>query len=251
MKTAVFISELLAIAYGIRHWQAGRTKITQSIIPTMIKFRINKIIRIMVSIDFVINSAFGSFTPVFAIFLTDKIQGGSAEVAGFAMASYWLTKSAFQLPIARFLDRTDGERDDFYALIGGYLVGSASIFLFTFASTAMHIYLIQALFGLSMAVAVPAWYGIFTRHIDKGETSFEWSLESVFSIGVATAISGALGGIIATRLGFDVLFTGASILALIGATSLIFLYPHLKPKETKTRAKISATDIKGRQRRHI
>lgn len=204
----------------------------------------------MVSVDFVVNSAFGSFTPVFAIFLTDKIQGGSAEVAGFAMAAYWLTKSLFQLPIARFLDKTDGERDDFYALIGGYLAGSASIFLFTFASTPTHIYLVQALFGLSMAVAVPAWYGIFTRHIDKGETSFEWSLESVFSIGIATAISGAVGGVIATRFGFDALFTGASILALVGALSLVFLYPHLTPRKTK-RAKISAADIKGRHRHHI
>lgn len=199
----------------------------------------------MIMSDFVFNSALGSFGPVFAIFLTDKITGGNAEVVGFSVAVYWVTKSIIQLPIARFLDKTDGEKDDFYALFAGYVMASVSVFLFIFARIPLHIYLIQAFFGIAMAVAVPAWYGIFTRHVDRDKTSFEWSLESVFSVGLATAASGAIGGIIVTKFGFNVLFVGASALSFLGALSLIFLYPHLAQK--KTPPKITMADVKSRQ----
>lgn len=199
----------------------------------------------MIMSDFVFNSALGSFGPVFAIFLTNKITGGDAKVVGFSVAVYWVTKSIIQLPIARFLDKTDGEKDDFYALFAGYIMASISVLLFIFAKIPLHIYLIQGLFGIAMAVAVPAWYGIFTRHIDSGKTSFEWSLESVFSVGLATAASGAIGGIIVTKFGFNVLFIGASALSFLGALSLIFLYPHLASK--KTPSKITMADVKSRQ----
>ena len=202
----------------------------------------------MILSDFAFNSALGSFGPVFAIFLTDKIKGGNAEVVGFAVAAYWVTKSIIQLPIARFLDRTDGEKDDFYALLIGYLMASISVVLFVFAKIPLHIYLIQALFGIAMAIAVPAWYGIFTRHVDSGKTSFEWSLESVFSVGVATAASGAVGGIVVTKFGFNVLFIGASALSFLGALLLIFLYPHLAPK--KTPSKITMAHVKSREPQH-
>ena len=209
---------------------------------------INKIVKIMIMSDFVFNSALGSFGPVFAIFLTDKIKGGNAEVVGFSVAVYWLVKSVFQLPIAKFLDKTDGEKDDFYALFAGYLVASVSVFLFIFAEIPLHIYLIQALFGIAMAVAVPAWYGIFTRHVDRDKTSFEWSLESVFSVGAATAASGAIGGIVVTKFGFDILFIGASALSFLGALSLLFLYPYLASK--KTPSKITIADVKSRQQQY-
>ncbi len=80
---------------------------------------INPVVRLIVIVDFFINSAFGSFGPIFAIFITNQVAGGSIRVAGFAAAVYWITKSILQLPIARFLDKTDGERDDFWALFLG------------------------------------------------------------------------------------------------------------------------------------
>lgn len=210
---------------------------------------INKVIKIIVSIDFVINSAFGSFGPVFAIFLTDRIAGGGAQVAGFATAAYWVTKSILQLPIARFLDRTDGERDDFFALFFGYVAASAAILLFVFARTPLHIYLIQGFLGAAMSFVVPAWYGIFTRHIDKGHTSFEWSVESVFSVGMATSLSGALGGIIVTKFGFAALFIGASALSFLGSLCILFLYPHMSSKHIPS--SINLAQIKMRQKPNL
>lgn len=193
-----------------------------SLLSKIKELKVNAVVKILVVTDFFYNWAFGSFGPVFAIFITDQVAGGSAKVAGFATASYWITKSVIQLPIARFLDRTDGERDDFWAMFFGYL-GSALVPIgYIFVSEPWHLYLLQAFLGLSMAWAVPAWYGIFTRHVDKWEVSFEWSLESVFAVGAATAGAAALGGYLADRFGFEIVFVLASALAVF-ATFLLLL----------------------------
>lgn len=188
---------------------------------------INKAIKILVAVDFFYNSAFASFAPIFAIFVTSKVNGGSASVAGFATAMFWLTKSLVQLPIARFLDTTDGEHDDFWAMFFGYFLSSFVPFAYLFVSQPWHLYVLQAFYGFLMAWAAPAWYGIFTRHVDKWRVSFEWSMESVFAIGLATAGATALGGYIVDRFGFDVLFIAAGCISLFASGLLLFLKKHL------------------------
>lgn len=189
----------------------------------------NNVVKILVLAEFVVNSAFGAFTPVFAIFIAGSIQGGNAEVVGFATAVYWIIKSVIQLPVARFVDKHHGEIDDFFVLIVGYILASISVFFYIFATTPFHIYLIEGFMGVAMAFAAPGWYGIFARHVDKEHESFEWSLVSVFSVGVATAISAAAGGIIATYFGYKVLFAAASACSLLGSLLLLLLRPYLYP----------------------
>lgn len=188
---------------------------------------INGVIKILVLTDFFYNWAFGSFGPIFAIFITSQIARGSAQIAGFSVAVYWIVKSLVQLPIARFLDRADGERRSFWAVFFGYLGSAIVPLLYAFASQPWHLYLIQGFFGFVMAWAVPAWYGIFTRHVDKWEVSFEWSLESVFSVGLATAGSAALGGYLADHFGFQIIFIGASLLAIAASFLLLFIKDRL------------------------
>ena len=174
-------------------------------------------VKTIVVADFFYNSAFASFGPVFAIFITSQISGGSAKVAGFASAIYWIVKSLWQLPIARFLDKTDGERDDFLALFLGYFFSGLVPLAYIFATEPKHLYIIQGFYGFVMAWAVPAWYSIFTRHVDKWRISFEWSLDSVFSVGVAASISAAVGGYVADRFGFGVLLVGASAISVFSS----------------------------------
>lgn len=200
----------------------------------MIK-QINKVVRTIVIADFFYNSAFASFGPVFAIFITTQIQGGSARVAGLAASIYWIVKSVFQLPIARFLDTTDGERDDFWAMFAGYFLSGLVPILYIFAKTPASLYLIQAFYGIIMAWAVPAWYSIFTRHVDKWRISFEWSLDSVFSVGLAASIATALGGYIADRFGFTVLFLGSAIFAIFASGLLLSLKGELRNKKPQER----------------
>jgi MFS family permease len=189
---------------------------------------INPVVRTFVVADFFLNSAAGSFAPIFAIFIANQITGGSAEVAGFAASAYWIVKSAVQLPIARFLDRR-GEQADFWAVFGGYFVSGFVPFAYTFVRTPLELYTVQAIFGFAMAWAVPAWYSLFTRHVDRWRIGFEWSLESVFSVGLATAVSTAVGGYVASRYGFQALFMAAGCVSIASSLLLLGVKPYLEP----------------------
>jgi MFS family permease len=181
----------------------------------MINFKINKIIKTLIGTDLVFLSALGIITPVFAIFITDKIKGGNIEVVGFAAAIYWIGRSIFEIPIAKFLDRTKGEKDDLYFLVIGYVVCALVNFGYIFSSLPWHIYLLEAIYAVGAALSWPAWSALFTRHIDKGKEGYEWSVEHVsFSAGIG--ITGALGGIVVANFGFNIAFVLAGIFALIG-----------------------------------
>ena len=194
---------------------------------------INKIVKVLITSDFFLNLGWGLLSPVFALFILEKITlnnpAKAAEVAGFAALAYWISKSLIEIPIGRFLDKKIGEKDDFYFMVvGTFLTGFVPIG-FLFASEPWHIYLCQIVHAIGMAMTLPSWLAIFTRHIDKGKEAFEWSVETT-SIGAGAGIAGGLGGIIASALGFPVLFIFVSILTFFSASLLLLIKNNVSTK---------------------
>ncbi|MBI4117246.1 MAG: MFS transporter [Parcubacteria group bacterium] len=191
--------------------------------------KVNRVIRTLVTSDFLLISGFAIFGPIFAIFITQKIEGGTLEIIGFTAAIFQITKSSLQIPIANYLDKNHGEKDDFYSLIIGSFLIALVPFLYIFASKPIHLYLINVIYGMGAAFAIPPWNAIFTRHIDKMHESTDWAVESV-SIGIGAASAAALGGILAEKFGFKVVFLVAGAAAIAGAITLIKIYSELREK---------------------
>jgi MFS family permease len=198
--------------------------------------RISHTIRILITSDFLINSGVTLFGPVFAIFVTQQIEGGSIETVGFAAAITQIVKSVFQIPVARYLDRNHGEYDDFYSMVTGTLLFATVPFWYLIASTPQHLYLIQVLSGVGLALAVPPWYAIFTRHIDAMKENVEWSLESI-GIGISGAAAAALSGVMVSNFGFDSVFIMGGILAVLGGLLEIRIYKDLRAYVGKRQVK--------------
>ncbi len=186
---------------------------------------VNKIIKVFIISDFFLNYAWGLLGPIFAIFILENITKGSVEqaitVAGFSSLAYWIVKSIFQIPIGRFLDRNHGEKDDFWFIIYGTLITALAPIGYLFSTEPWHIYLWQSLHAVGMAIALPPWMAIFTRHIDKGKEAFEWGTESTF-FGMGAGIGGAVGGLIAAIAGFQILFLMVSGFTIF-STILLFV----------------------------
>jgi len=191
---------------------------------------INRVIRVLITSDFLLQSGWGLIGPIFAIFLTKQIQGGSLEMVGFIAATYWITKSVVQPFIAHFLDVKRGERDDFRFLVSGMYLANLIPLGYAFSTQPWHIFTLEIIHGLAMACVVPSWAGIFTRHIDKGWEAFSWSIEST-GIGLAAAFAAAFGGVLATLLGFKVVFVLVSIFGLISSSVLLLIRHQIFPKD--------------------
>ncbi|KKS69311.1 MAG: hypothetical protein UV39_C0014G0011 [Candidatus Azambacteria bacterium GW2011_GWA2_42_62] len=80
---------------------------------------INKVIRVLVLGDIMFFSAFGLIGPIFAIFVTKQIAGATIATVGFAATLNLLTKAILQMPVARYIDRHKGEKDDFKFMVAG------------------------------------------------------------------------------------------------------------------------------------
>lgn len=184
---------------------------------------VNKIIRVLVIGDIMFFSAFGLIGPIFAVFVTGQIAGATVATAGFAATINLLVRALLQMPVARYIDKHRGEKDDFLFMVFGSLLVSIVPFSYLFVTLPIHLYLSQVILGVGGALANPGWFAIFTRHIDKGKEGTEWTLENV-GIGLAAAGAAAIGGILAERLGFYNLFIVVGILSLVGLVVQISLY---------------------------
>ncbi|MFH1427605.1 MAG: MFS transporter, partial [Patescibacteria group bacterium] len=162
---------------------------------------VNSVIRILTLSDLVMLSGIGLIAPIFAIYITDQIVGATIEVVGIAAAIYLISESIFQIPAAAFIDKIKGERDDFWSLLISSLLFSIIPLFYIIINQPWQLYILQFFYGLIAAVTGPAWYAIFTRHIDKNHEGIEWGIyRTLTSLGAAAAAS--LGGFIAFRYSF-------------------------------------------------
>lgn len=207
---------------------------------------VNRVIRHLVLSDFFLNFAFGLLAPIFAVFVLQNIEGSTLKVIGLATTFYWISRTATTVPLSRLMDRTNGERDEYYfMIIGSFLMSSLSLF-YIMAYLPWHIYLIQLIMGLANSMAVPAWRILFTDHIDRGRTGYEWSLEDV-ALGTAVGASAYFGSVIADRFGFELVFIIIAILGYIATA--VFLIPLKKDAATLSELRRSGRWAKIKEKR--
>lgn len=185
--------------------------------------KLNNIAIKLIASDFFLYSGWGLIAPIFAIYITEQIEGGTIEVVAFATALYWIAKSIIQPFLANIIDLLDGEKDDFKLLIMGTLAVALVPFGYVFATQVWHIFFLEFLRGVAMACIVPAWFGIFTRHISKGWEAFSWSIQST-STGLAYGFAAAFGGVVALAFGFGAVFIFVGCLKILSAIILFLTY---------------------------
>lgn len=190
----------------------------------------NKIVKYLILSDIAFWTGWGLLTPVFAIFILDKIIGGSALVVGLASFALLITKSILRIPIGKALDNKASEKDDYLIMVLGLLIASLVPFGFIFSFLPWHIYALEFVRALAMACVVPTWYAIFTRHIDKGREAFSWSIEST-GIGFAAGIAGAVGAWLAGLFGFKIVFVLVTLFGLLSSLALLAIRNLIFPKD--------------------
>src|SRR3989344_6337839 len=140
-----------------------------------IDLKVGRIVKYFIFVDLALLAGWGLIAPIFSVFVITKVAGATLITVGTGAAIYWILKSILQLPLANYLDKNPGEKDDFYALILGLLIASFSSVLFTLVRTIPQLYFVQALQAVGFALYAAAWPAIFSRHLDKDRVSFDWA----------------------------------------------------------------------------
>ena len=188
---------------------------------------INPVIRLLIISDTVLIGATGLLGPIFALFIEDFIVGGNEVVAGLAAGIYLFTKSIFQIPIAHFIDRVRGEKDDFWLMfICTILIAIIPLF-YLVIHTPLQLYFVQFILGLFTAFTFPTYMAIFTRHIDKEKEGTEWGVYFTLTDLTSAALA-AVGGFLATTQGFPTLIVTVVVISVIGSLLLWPIKPYIK-----------------------
>lgn len=201
---------------------------------------INRVVRYFILADLTFLAGWGLVDPILAIFVVDKIAGATLVTVGILAAIYWIVKSAIQIPIALYLDRNQGEKDDFYAIIIGLLIASLSLFSFMAASKVSHLYLIQLIKAIAFGLYVPAWAAITSRHLDKDKVAFEWAVSST-AVGLSMGLAGLISGWLASY-GFNLVFLFGGFLSLASALILLLAPDLILPSQKASLSKILLKD---------
>lgn len=202
--------------------------------PKQTRLTLNKIVSALIFADLALLAGWGLVNPIMSVFVTERISGGSLTAVGIAVAIFWFTRAILQIPVASYMDRTPGERDDYQILVMGLMIAAAAAFLMPLATTVNHIYLIEFVHAVAFAFYIPAWTTLFTHHVDPQHTAVEWAIDRSVSA-IATGVSGLLGGIVAGLYGFNAVFIIAGALSLVAACG-VMLGPSITIPHGSTRA---------------
>ena len=198
---------------------------------------VGKIVKYFVISDLFLLGGWGFVDPIFSVFIIQNVAGATLATLGIGAGIYWTLRSLLQIPIGLALDKTPGEKDDFLALIISLFLAGFSALSFGLVKTIWQFYAVQVLHAVAFALYFASWPTIFSRHLDKDKISFDWSLDST-AAGLAAAVAGFLGGIMASALGYFAVFASAAILSFVAAFVLMAVPDLMLPKPTRKNAEL-------------
>jgi len=171
----------------------------------LFKERIHPVIKILLINNILSLTGWAFVNPIFAIYVIQNVHGGSIKTVGICYFIYWVVKGSLQLFISHYLDRVEGEADDYFTLVLGQFLNMLIPIALLFSSNSNELYFIFCIYGIADALLYPPWNAIFTRYINPKRVSFEWTLNSTgFNFGSAIAI--LIGSSLALIFGFPLIF---------------------------------------------
>ncbi len=178
----------------------------------------DKTLKLLIISDILVYGALGFVSPILSIFIDNNLAGGGIFTAGLASTIFLTTHAILQVVFSYFFN----PKDRLWMLWLGTGIIAVVPIGYIFSTHIWHLFLAEFAYGVGAALAYPSWSSLFTAHLEKGQRGFQWSIYSS-GLGLGTAITAAVGGLIAEKLSFKVVFGLTSILAVIGLLVLFKL----------------------------
>lgn len=182
-------------------------------------FHVNPIVKAFIFSEMLIWSAYNFFNPILAVYVVTQIPGGQVELAAFGFSIYLIARVIAEIISAKIIAKYS-ESKRLVVIIIGLLILSSAYYLFSVSKTIYFLYTAFIGMGLGLGISSPAKMSLFSKHIDKNREAEEWSIVDATSL-IGMALAGALGGFIANKYGYSILFIIATI------TNLLSIFPYL------------------------
>ncbi|MBI4058033.1 MFS transporter [Candidatus Microgenomates bacterium] len=154
-------------------------------------------------------SAFAMLSPIYAIFV-ERIGGGILAASSAAMIFSIATGIAVYI-ISRWEDSVKHQEK---LLRLGYALSALGFLGYIFVKNVYHLFVVQVLLGLSVAVRSPAFDALYSKSLDHQKRASQWGNWETMAY-LVSATAALVGGYIATNFGFKSLFMVMFICSLV------------------------------------
>lgn len=169
----------------------------------------HRILKILILSSIFYNLAAGSLGPIYALFVQQI--GGDIVTAGTAISIYTGAVGILILVFGSIEDRLNKKK----VFILGRAINVIGIVGYLFVTSPLHLYIVQAILGIAIAMMNPTFEALYSRGLRKGHEAFEWSRWEG-TINIVLAIAATSGSLIAAILGFQALFMFMAAFAMVG-----------------------------------
>jgi MFS family permease len=168
----------------------------------------HKALKILIISSIFYNFAAGLFGPIYAIFV--QRIGGTIITAGLAWTIYTFFVGVLLLIFGSLGDRFNKRK----LFVIGRVVNTIGITGYLFVTSPLQLFVVQGILGIATSLMNPTFEAIFSRNLQKGKETRDWSLWEG-SINIVLAVAAFLGASIAEIYGFRVLFLFMAIASAI------------------------------------
>lgn len=169
----------------------------------------------------------GLFGPIYAVFVEEI--GGDLLTAGTAYSVFAIAAGIIIFFLSRWEDHIKHQEK---LVIIGYALSCMGFLGYLLIRKPLDLFMVQIIFGVGEAIGVPAYDGLYSRHLDKGKFISEWGLWESMNY-LVLGVSAAVGGFLAKLYGFRFLFVIMLILSVLGLIVSIFLVVRKKRMSSK------------------
>lgn len=184
-------------------------------------FHLNPTVKAFITAEMFLWSGWNFLFPLLGIFVVSEVSGGTLQVVAMAYSLHLIARVSTELVSGRYISKSGDKLKLATAIVGAVILGLGYLALLSVRHVPL-LYLVYIVLGIGFGISSPAKFSLFSMHLDKSREATEWSFYDASSL-MGMAISGVVGGVIASRFGFDVLFIVASFVNLFGIFPYFFL----------------------------
>jgi len=159
--------------------------------------------------------------PIMALYACEL--GASVGIVGLIIGLYSITNTPANILLGRLIDRLGYK----VPLTAGLIGDALSMFFYSACRLPVHLALVRAFHGISGGLVGPATMSITAEYSGEGQRGRAMGLYGI-SLAAATLVGYGLGGVIASRLGYDNLFLFGAIMLTIGVILSLLLPGNMK-----------------------
>jgi len=175
----------------------------------------NKALRAMLIADGIVSLAAAMLGPIYAFFVEEV--GGDILDAGLTSFVFFFTAGITTLVAGKYADKI---KENELIIVFGYAMMGIGFLMYLLVDTIMFLFLVMVVTGFADAIYAPAFDSIYSKHCTRRKSGLQWGAWEAINY-FTVAIAAAVGGIVVTLFGFNILFIAMAVLSF---SSAIYIY---------------------------